>query len=125
MSDEHKKGGNKPKGFAANPENRNKTGRPKGSRNKSSILKAQLVFDSETEEAAMTLAALMRNDKDFLGIGEDVPLSLRKDACKLIMDKSLANEKDKEEKASKELSKAATANVRKPPTVSAVATKKS
>lgn len=83
-------------GFASNPHLINRGGRPKGSRNKSTLIKAQLKFDTASEEAAATLEAMMRNDKEYLGIKEDVPLSLRQSACKEILAKAIANEKDKD-----------------------------
>lgn len=87
----------KPKrGFAVHPENINKGGRPKGSRNKSTLLRAQLQLDSDTEDAAALLGAIMRNDTAFLGISTDVPLALRQKTAIDIMNKSIANEKDKE-----------------------------
>lgn len=99
MSEETKTG-NAKKGFASNPENINRGGRPKGSRNKSTLLRAQLQMDSDTEYAADLLGALMRNDKEFLGTSMDVPLSLRQKAALDIMNKSIANEKDKDPVAS-------------------------
>lgn len=89
-------------GFASNPHLINRGGRPRGSRNKSTLIKAQLKFDTASEEAAATLEAMMRNDKEYLGIKEDVPLSLRQSACKEILAKAIANEKDKEPTTEKE-----------------------
>jgi len=82
-------------GFASNPNNINRGGRPKGSRNKSSLVKSQLRIDSITTEAVDLLHALMVNDKEALGITSDVPLSIRKDSAKEIINKAIANEKDK------------------------------
>lgn len=72
-------------------------GRPKGARNKSKLLLAQLKFDDVAEMAADTLVAIMQNDLPNLNLKdqEDVPMSLRLQACKVIIDKAIANEKDK------------------------------
>lgn len=70
-------------------------GRPKGARNKSSLIKAQLTFDDAANLAAETLVALMKNDKDALNISDDVPATIRLQACKVVIDKAIANEKDK------------------------------
>lgn len=83
-------------GFASNPQNINKKGRPEGSRNKTTLMKAQLAIDDAAEAAIETLIALMSNDKALLGIDGDVPLTLRMNASKLLFDKSIANEKEKE-----------------------------
>lgn len=99
---EFKKGGKKAKGFAANPHLINKGGRPKGSRNKKSIIKAQLQLDDMSVMATEVLQALMMNDKDILGITDDVPLSLRLNAAKEALNKAIANEKDKEAAVAKE-----------------------
>lgn len=74
-------------------------GRPAGSRNKSKLIKAQLKFDDASELAAETLKALMKNDKEFLNISDDVPATIRLQACKVILDKAIANEKDKDTQA--------------------------
>lgn len=84
------------KGFALNPHLINFKGRPKGSRNKSTLIKAQLRMDSDTEFAAELLGAIMRNDKGFLEISDDVPITMRIAAAKEVLNKSIANEKDKE-----------------------------
>ena len=94
MSDE--KSGNSRKGFASNPHLINKGGRPRGSRNKSSLLKAQLKLDSASERASEFYEALMENDKETLGITDDVPLTLRLAVAKEIMNKAIANEAKKE-----------------------------
>lgn len=88
--------GNARKGFASNPENINRAGRPKGSRNRSTLIKAQIKMDSATEYAAELLEAVMSNDKEFLGIKDDVPVGMRIAAAKEVLNKSIANEKDKE-----------------------------
>ena len=87
------------KGFALNPLGRNVTGRPKGSRNKATLLKAQLKMDSATEQAAEFYEAMMNNDTEALGISDDVPLTLRLAAAKEIMNKAIANESNKEPQA--------------------------
>lgn len=84
------------RGFASNPHLINRGGRPKGSRNKSTLVRAQLQMDSDTEFAAELLGAIMRNDKEFLGIKDDVPIPVRITAAKEVLNKSIANEKDKE-----------------------------
>ncbi len=71
-------------------------GRPKGSRNKSSLLEAQLFLDKLTPKVAKTWEALLDNDKEFLNCKDDVPYSIRFSAGKEIMSKSLANESSKE-----------------------------
>lgn len=83
-------------GFASNPQNINKKGRPKGSRNQSSLAKAQLMIDDIAGAATSTLIAMLQNDKATLQIDSDVPLSIRRDVAKLLLDKSIANEKEKE-----------------------------
>lgn len=70
-------------------------GRPKGARNKSKLIKAQLAFDDAASLAAETLIALMENDKDKLNITDDVPATIRLQACKVVIDKAIANEKEK------------------------------
>lgn len=99
---EFKKGGKKAKGFAANPQLINRGGRPKGSRNKKSIVKAQLQLDDMAVMATEVLQALMMNDKAALGIQEDVPVSIRLNAAKEALNKAIANEKDKEAAVNKE-----------------------
>lgn len=83
------------KGFALNKGGINKSGRPKGSRNKSSLIKAQLQMDQSTEAAAELLDAIVRGDSDYLGMSGEVPLKSRIDAAKEILNKSIANEKEK------------------------------
>lgn len=96
MSDKEKTNGNSKKGFASNPTAINRAGRPKGSRNKSTLLRAQIQMDTDTEYAAELLGAVMRNDKEFLGVTQDVPMSLRIAAVKEVLNKSIANESNKE-----------------------------
>ena len=97
-NDDSKKGGDKKlRGFAAHPEHINRAGRPKGSRNKSTLIKAQLQLDSSTEKAAEFLTAVMENDTKTLGLKEDdnIPMKDRIAAAKEILNKAIANEKDK------------------------------
>ena len=70
-----------------------KRGRPEGSRNKSTLMKARVFIDDYTIEAVHTLKALMDNDKVALNCEEDVPYSIRFNACKEFLSKSIANEK--------------------------------
>jgi len=74
-------------------------GRPLGARNKSKLLKAQLTFDDSADLAAEVLIAIMTNDHEKLNIPstETVPMSIRLQACKIVIDKAIANEKDKVE----------------------------
>lgn len=101
MAEETKGSG---RGFKSHPENINKGGRPKGSRNKSSLMKAQLQLDSDSETAAEVLRAIMANDKDTLGLKDDIPVTLRMGAAKEILNKAIANEKDKVGEQSKDSS---------------------
>ena len=61
-TDEEKAEAQKRKGFGSNPENINRGGRPKGSRNKSKLIKAQLAFDDYAELAAERLKQIMMNN---------------------------------------------------------------
>jgi hypothetical protein len=88
----------KRKGFGTNPENINRNGRPLGSRNKSKLVKAQLAFDDYSALAVERLKQIMMNDTKALGVKE-VPVSMQVQAAKVIIDKAIANEKDKEVKA--------------------------
>lgn len=83
------------KGFALNPKGINLGGRPKGSRNKSSMLKAQIQLDEAAEVAVSVLIALATNDKESLDIKADVPATTRLAAAKEILNKVIANEKEK------------------------------
>jgi hypothetical protein len=85
------------RGFAANPQFINKGGRPKGSRNKSTLVRAQLQLDSSTEKAAEFLEAVMENNVVKLGMKKDevIPMSIRLQAADKILNKAIANEKDK------------------------------
>lgn len=73
-----------------------KPGRPTGSRNKSTLMKAQVMIDDLTLEAVQYLEAMMKNDKIKLDCKDDVPYSIRFNATKEILGKGIANEKDKE-----------------------------
>lgn len=98
MSDKTTQGEDNPqkrKGFGSHPEHINRSGRPQGSRNKSKLLKAQLAFDDYSELAVERLKQIMMNDTEALGVKE-VPVSMQVQAAKVIIDKAIANEKDKE-----------------------------
>jgi len=71
-------------------------GRRKGSRNKTTLAKAQLQIDDLSLVAVGYLEALMRNDKDFLDCKDNVPYTVRFNAMKEILNKGIANEKEKE-----------------------------
>jgi hypothetical protein len=73
-----------------------KAGRPSGSRNKSTLMKAQVKIDDLTLEAVDYLEALMKNDKAKLACDDNVPYSIRFNATKEILAKGIANEKEKE-----------------------------
>ena len=98
MSDKEPEKKKAKRGFAAHPENINLGGRPKGSRNKSTLIRAQLQLDGTTEQAAEFLAAVMENNTTKLGLKDDdvVPMALRLAAADKILNKAIANEKDKE-----------------------------
>ena len=99
-SEEEKSEAQKRKGFGSNPENINRRGRPKGSRNKSKLIRAQLAFDDYSELAVERLKQIMMNDTDALGVKE-VPVSMQVQAAKVILDKAIANEKEKDANKSK------------------------
>ncbi len=90
------------KGFALNPDGINKGGRPKGSRNKSSMMKAQYQLDDAAEVAVATLLSLATNDTQALGVTDNVPPTVRLAAAKEILNKVIANEKDKLDEKPKE-----------------------
>lgn len=73
-----------------------RAGRPTGSRNKSTLMKAQIKIDDLTLEAVEYLEAMMKNDKSKLDCTEDVPYTIRFNATKEILAKGIANEKDKD-----------------------------
>jgi hypothetical protein len=93
-------------GFGDNPQNINRSGRKKGTKNKSTLVQAQLMVKDLSECAAATLEALMKSDKDFLGIKDDVPIKMRYDAAKELLTK--ATEFEKETKKELEKSKTIT-----------------
>jgi hypothetical protein len=74
-----------------------KAGRPHGSRNKSTLMKAQVLIDDLTLEAVAYLEALMKNDLTKLDSKDDVPYSIRFNATKEILAKGIANESKKDE----------------------------
>lgn len=92
------------KGFGTlkNREHINRGGRPKGSRNKASLKRARELMDTDSLEAAQILAAIMRNDKDFLDTNTDVKMELRAKVAKDIIDKSIASQKDNDHLKSEE-----------------------
>lgn len=77
------------------PEKKRGRGRPRGSRNTSSMHKAQLLLDTNAERFAELVLALADNDKVKLNSDSDVPYTVRLSAIKLGLDKSVANEKEK------------------------------
>jgi hypothetical protein len=72
-----------------------KPGRPTGSRNKSTLMRAQVRIDDLTFEAVQYLEALMKNDLQKLDSKDDVPYSIRFSATKEILAKGIANEASK------------------------------
>jgi hypothetical protein len=74
-----------------------KVGRPKNSRNRSKVISAQLSFDDAAPLASKTLIDIMQNNVDQLNLKDDkdVPMSLRLQAAKIVIDKAIANEKEK------------------------------
>lgn len=85
----------KRKGFGSNPENINRGGRPKGSRNKSKLIVAQLGIDDLAVVAVERLGMLMMGDSAGLGIKDEIPPKLQFDAMKELLGKAIAGEKDK------------------------------
>ena len=74
-----------------------KPGRPTGSRNKSTLMQAQILIDDLTLEAVQYLEALMKNDLQKLDSKDDVPYSIRFNSMKEILSKGIANESKKDE----------------------------
>lgn len=70
-------------------------GRKPGSRNKSKLMQAQNKLDDLAAVGIETLEALLKNDKDYLKTKEDVTNALRFQVAKIVIDKAVANEKDK------------------------------
>lgn len=73
-----------------------KPGRQHGSRNKTNLVKAQLLIDDLTLETVQYLEALMKNDKEFLDSSDDVPYTVRFNSIKELLGKGIANEKEKD-----------------------------
>ncbi len=92
--DDNKPTGQKAKGFGSNPHLINKGGRPKGSRNKSSLVKTQLKIDSLSELAVDVIAALATNRAEDYGIVTVKPETMLS-AAKALLDKSISQEKEK------------------------------
>lgn len=86
------------KGQSGNP-----NGRPRGSRNKSSLIKAQHKLDDGSEVAARLLNAIMQGDEDLLSEfdikPEEVTLKLRVDSAKIVLSQTANGMKTLEEKA--------------------------
>jgi len=93
---------------------KNKGGRPVGARNKSSLMRAQLLIDDFSEEGVKRLIALAKNDKEYLQISDDVPCTIILGSIKVLMDKSVANEKDKIAPAAKGQGAAVETTAKKP-----------
>ena len=73
-----------------------KPGRPKGSRSKTTLMKAQLLVDDFSIEAVENMIALANNDsEDKLKMKGKVPATIVLAANSKILDKALANEKEK------------------------------
>lgn len=91
------------KGQSGNP-----NGRPKGSRNKSSLIKAQHKLDDGSEVAARLLNAIMQGDEELLSEfdikPEEVTLKLRVDSAKIVLSQTANGMKTLEEKAVPEAS---------------------
>lgn len=77
-------------------ETKRKPGRPVGARNKTTLMKAQILIDDLSETAVEYLEALMKNDLVLLNSKGDVPYSIRFSATKEILAKGIANEKEKD-----------------------------
>jgi hypothetical protein len=81
----------------------NPNGRPKGSRNKSSLIKAQHKLDDGSEVAARLLNAIMQGDEELLSEfdikPEEVTLKLRVDSAKIVLSQTANGMKTLEEKA--------------------------
>ena len=75
--------------------NKKKAGRPVGSRNKSTLIKAQVLIDDLSYESVQYLEALMKNDTEFLNCKTDVNYTIRFNATKELLSKGIANEKEK------------------------------
>lgn len=75
---------------------KNLGGRPKGARNKSTLMKAQLLIDDNSLDYVKNLVALAHNDKDHFDMKSDIPATIVLTANKILLDKAIANEKEKE-----------------------------
>lgn len=73
-----------------------KVGRPPGSRNKTALQEAQRSIDSLAGVCVATLKALITNDKVYLECKDDVSYQLRGTLALKLLDKAVANEKEKE-----------------------------
>lgn len=93
-TEEEKRAAAKRKGFGSNPDKINRNGRPKGSRNKSKIIKAQLAADSYSVMAIECLKHIMNNDTKALGV-KSITVGQMIKASSVILDKAISNEKDK------------------------------
>jgi hypothetical protein len=91
------------KGQSGNP-----NGRPRGSRNKSSLIKAQHKLDDGSEVAARLLNAIMQGDEELLSEfdikPEEVTLKLRVDSAKIVLSQTANGMKTLEEKATPDTS---------------------
>ena len=83
----HKKTKSNPKG----------AGRPIGSRNKQGLIKAQNALDKLTVKAVDFLENVIDADTKALGLDDDevVEIKERMGAAKIVLDKAIANEKEK------------------------------
>jgi hypothetical protein len=79
------------------PKKAKTAGRPLGSRNKRGLIKAQHQLDLLTVEAVEVLSQIIKGDISSLGLDEDEIIAIkdRMAACKIVIDKAIANEKDK------------------------------
>lgn len=96
------------KGQSGNPK-----GRPRGSRNKSSLIKAQLTLDDAANTAAEVLVAVLSGDESLLekyGISGEITPKLKLEAAKMMLQqvsgemKALSAEKKSEDKPAQEQS---------------------
>ncbi len=87
------------RGFASNPQNINRSGRPKGSRNRSKMIAAQLKLDDHAEDMVDILILIAKGDSEALGVKGEIPVTMRRAAAKDVIDKAIANEKEKDAKA--------------------------
>lgn len=94
------------KGHSGNP-----LGRPKGSRNKSSLVKAQISLDNTSETAAKLFEAVVSRDpnklKEFGLVEGDVNLKAMLEAAKIVMGHAAGQMKALESNEKKESEKSA------------------